>query len=68
LTRDQLLQVRLTKDELLQIWSTSIDQSTTLSDYVRQTLLERCRQLEGVRRLTKSPRQPLEPSLAEDEP
>jgi len=39
--RDEYLQVRLTKDELLVMWTAALASDTTLSEFVRKTVLDR---------------------------
>jgi len=59
--RDELLQVRLTQDELLRVWTAALDAEKNLSDFVREALETA---LEGEAALKRA-RQPLEPTLAQ---
>jgi len=44
LKRDAWLQVRVTRAELLDLWTAALDAETSLSELVREAALERARQ------------------------
>ncbi len=44
MAKSELIGIRVTKDELLDLWTAALDAETTLSTFVREAALERARQ------------------------